>query len=162
MILAFSLFAGVLALAAVPVFAQHNGSSRDNNVAVCHKGHTIHVGAPAVAAHVRHGDTAGACGQGTPTATSPSEGTPTETPEATPTATLEATPTDTVEPTATGTAEATATDTPEATATDTPEPTIASASQGSIGVVCHHGHTLHTDPQGAAAHVRHGDTAGPC
>lgn len=154
MILTFSLLAGVLALAAVPVFAQHNGNSHDNNVAVCHKGHAIHVGAPAVAAHVRHGDTVGSCGQGTPTATLPTEATPTETPEATPTATLEATPTDTVEPTAT--------DTAEATATNTPEPAPVGASQGSIGVVCHNGHTIHTDPQGAAAHLRHGDTAGPC
>src|SRR5262245_46618075 len=30
-------------------------------VTLCHKGHTIRVGAPAVSAHLRHGDTLGAC-----------------------------------------------------------------------------------------------------
>jgi hypothetical protein len=31
---------------------------------VCHNGHTISVGAPALAAHLAHGDMAGACGDG--------------------------------------------------------------------------------------------------
>jgi hypothetical protein len=31
-------------------------------VALCHKGHTIRIGAPAVPAHLRHGDTLGLCG----------------------------------------------------------------------------------------------------
>jgi hypothetical protein len=33
-------------------------------VTICHKGHTITVAQPAVAAHLRHGDTLGACGAG--------------------------------------------------------------------------------------------------
>ena len=33
----------------------------EEKVALCHKGHTITVGAPAQAAHVNHGDTEGAC-----------------------------------------------------------------------------------------------------
>ena len=32
-----------------------------NKVTVCHKGHTIKIAQPAVAAHVRHGDTLGTC-----------------------------------------------------------------------------------------------------
>jgi hypothetical protein len=33
-------------------------------VTICHKGQTITVAEPAVAAHLRHGDTVGACGAG--------------------------------------------------------------------------------------------------
>lgn len=32
-----------------------------HRVAICHKGHTIRVAQPAVKAHLRHGDTLGAC-----------------------------------------------------------------------------------------------------
>jgi hypothetical protein len=32
-----------------------------HRVALCHKGHTIYVAPPAVKAHVKHGDTLGAC-----------------------------------------------------------------------------------------------------
>jgi len=32
-----------------------------HRVALCHKGHTIRVAQPAVKAHLRHGDTLGAC-----------------------------------------------------------------------------------------------------
>jgi Prealbumin-like fold domain len=35
-------------------------------VTLCHKGHTIRVGAPAVPAHLRHGDTLGHCGAAAP------------------------------------------------------------------------------------------------
>jgi hypothetical protein len=35
-------------------------------VTLCHKGHTIRVGAPAVPAHLRHGDTLGPCGAAAP------------------------------------------------------------------------------------------------
>jgi hypothetical protein len=35
-------------------------------VALCHKGHTITVGAPAVRAHLRHGDKLGSCGAAAP------------------------------------------------------------------------------------------------
>jgi parallel beta-helix repeat protein len=37
-----------------------NGKGQ-NKVAICHKGHTIRVAAPAVPAHLRHGDELGAC-----------------------------------------------------------------------------------------------------
>ena len=166
-ILVLSLFAGLLALAAVPVFAQHNVNSHDHNVAICHKGRTIHVAAPAIPAHIRHGDTEGACVVGTPTATSTSEATQTGTPEATPTGTPEPTPTDTVEATATDTVEATSTDPPDPTPVDTPEPTLAGAAVGDAAegpgvAVCHHGRTIYGSFQVAAAHLRHGDAAGPC
>jgi Ca2+-binding RTX toxin-like protein len=65
------------------------GGHGQEKVSICHKGHTITVGAPAVAAHRAHGDTEeGACGDvplapGTP---EPPEGT-TLTTEATPTPT---------------------------------------------------------------------------
>ncbi len=92
--------AGLLAVAAVPVLAARGGTGRGHNVPICHKGHTINVDPHAVPAHLRHGDSAGAC-QGTvtptaaatatsvpPTATSapatatavPSTETPTQTP----------------------------------------------------------------------------------
>jgi hypothetical protein len=32
-----------------------------HRVALCHKGHTIHVAQPAVKAHLKHGDKLGAC-----------------------------------------------------------------------------------------------------
>lgn len=43
-----------------------NGTTK---LTICHKGQTITVGAPAVQAHVKHGDTTGACGGGTGTTT---------------------------------------------------------------------------------------------
>lgn len=118
------LLVGLLAGTAVPVFAAHNGNSRDNNVAICHRGRTIHVNPSAVPAHLRHGDTEGPCQVAAPTATpTATEVAPTDTPEPV------ATPTEPSEPEATQTAteepEATPTDTvePEATPTDTVEPT---------------------------------------
>ncbi|MBA2713602.1 MAG: hypothetical protein H0U55_08645 [Rubrobacteraceae bacterium] len=42
-----------------PAAAQYGGGQE--KVTLCHKGHTITVGAPAVAAHEGHGDTEGAC-----------------------------------------------------------------------------------------------------
>ena len=58
-------------LTATVAFATPNkGSNGQPKVTLCHKGmNTITVGAPAVAAHERHGDTLGACGE------APSEGT---------------------------------------------------------------------------------------
>ncbi len=43
-----------------PTTAQYSPSAKQygkNKVAICHKGKTIHVAAPAVKAHLRHGDT---------------------------------------------------------------------------------------------------------
>ena len=120
------LLTGVLAGAAVPVMASHNGQSRDHNVPICHRGHTIHVNPSAVPAHLRHGDTEGPCQVAAPTAT------PTTATEITPTGTPEpvATPTEPSEP------EATATDTvePEPTATATVEPTPAETPAGAASL----------------------------
>jgi hypothetical protein len=46
--------------------SQYQGSSHGkqyghHKVVLCHKGHTIRVAPPAVKAHLRHGDTLGAC-----------------------------------------------------------------------------------------------------
>jgi len=42
---------------------QYSGGNQygKHRVALCHKGHTIRVAQPAVKAHLRHGDTLGAC-----------------------------------------------------------------------------------------------------
>jgi hypothetical protein len=42
---------------------QYSGGKQygKHRVALCHKGHTIRVAQPAVKAHLRHGDTLGAC-----------------------------------------------------------------------------------------------------
>ena len=126
------LCAGLLAGAALPALANHNGNSQDNNVPICHRGRTIYVDSHAVPAHLRHGDTEGPC-QGAATATpttAASEATPT-------TAAGESTPTDTPEPVATPTepsVEATPTDTVEATPTDTVEPTPGTPAAGGAGL----------------------------
>ena len=39
-----------------------NGGEDQEKVTLCHKGKTLTVGVPAQAAHLRHGDTLGACG----------------------------------------------------------------------------------------------------
>ncbi len=45
-----------------PGVAQNGGGGGQQKVTICHKGkHTITVGAPAQAAHLRHGDTEGPC-----------------------------------------------------------------------------------------------------
>lgn len=48
---------------------QGNHGNGTTKMTICHKGQTITVGAPAVSAHVKHGDTTGACGGGTATTT---------------------------------------------------------------------------------------------
>lgn len=50
------------------------GLGQQTNVTLCHKGHTITVGADAQAAHQKHGDTLGACGQTTGTCTTGTTG----------------------------------------------------------------------------------------
>lgn len=53
-----------IALSAVLVMAPGGGGGQDKET-ICHNGHTITVGAPAVDAHQRnHGDTIGACSDG--------------------------------------------------------------------------------------------------
>ena len=70
-ILAVVFTAALLVAMAVPLFgsggsvyAGHDrgkGKSQDSNVAVCHKGRTIHIDAVDVPDHLAHGDSAGAC-----------------------------------------------------------------------------------------------------
>src|SRR5829696_10455891 len=60
----------VMLTATVAFAIPNKGSNGQPKVTLCHKGmNTITVGAPAVAAHERHGDTLGACEE------APSEGT---------------------------------------------------------------------------------------
>ena len=57
------IFAGVIALSLMAGMALVAGSASAHiAVEICHKGRTISVAMPAVAAHERHGDTVGACG----------------------------------------------------------------------------------------------------
>ena len=56
----------VLAMGSVAFAAEDEGGQGQQKVTLCHKGHTITVGAPAVAAHERHGDDEGACETETP------------------------------------------------------------------------------------------------
>ena len=63
---ALKLFAATALTSLVPArFA----AAKAEKVTICHKGKTITVGAPAVAAHLRHGDTLGECPNGTTTTT---------------------------------------------------------------------------------------------
>jgi hypothetical protein len=39
---------------------------------------------------------------------------------------------------------------------------IGGGGQGNVIAVCHNGHTIFVAPQAAEAHLRHGDTLGPC
>ncbi|MEX2159546.1 MAG: hypothetical protein WEB04_09115 [Dehalococcoidia bacterium] len=112
---------GLIAAATLPALAAHNGNSQDQNVAVCHKGHTIHVDEHAVPAHMRHGDTEGPCSTAEPSATPTAAGVATETPTPGEESTATATAEPTVEATITPTSEE-----PTATAT---EETITGASE---------------------------------
>ena len=56
-----------LAVVSMALAAKDGGGKGQEKVTLCHKGHTITVGAPAQVAHERHGDTLGACGQTTGT-----------------------------------------------------------------------------------------------
>jgi hypothetical protein len=133
-----ALVVGLALGAAVPVLAVHNGGG-NNKVTLCHNGHTITVGAPAVPAHLRQGDTLGPCVGGTPTqtvaatATGTAQATPTDTPTATATGAAQVTPTDTPMATATGTAQVAPTDTPTPTATDTATDTPTITVTGTPG-----------------------------
>jgi len=57
------VMATVTVALATPNEPQNEGSNGQTKVTICHKGHTITVGEPAVAAHERHGDNiTGPCG----------------------------------------------------------------------------------------------------
>ena len=92
---ALKLFAATALTSLVPArFA----TAKAEKVTICHKGKTITVGAPAVAAHLRHGDTLGECPNGTTTTTT------TEPPTTTTTTTTTAAPNTTTTTTTTTTA----------------------------------------------------------
>jgi VCBS repeat-containing protein len=58
-----TVMATVTVAFATPNEPQNEGSNGQTKVTICHKGHTITVGEPAVAAHGRHGDNiTGPCG----------------------------------------------------------------------------------------------------
>jgi hypothetical protein len=56
----------VMATVTVAFATPNEGSNGQPRVEVCHKGQIITVAQPAVAAHERHGDTLGPCGDGQP------------------------------------------------------------------------------------------------
>ena len=59
LVVAFAALGGAgIARSAISAAQYQYGKQR---VAICHKGHTIKVAQPAVAAHRRHGDTLGTC-----------------------------------------------------------------------------------------------------
>ena len=147
-----------------------NGASK---VDVCHappgnpdNAHTITIGAPAVAAHLAHGDTEAACAESSPPAPTGTPGTTTPTQTGTP-ATTTPTPTATAgTETATPTVTATATETPTPSATATPsvtptQTTESLAPSASIEI-CHNGRTISVGEGGLPQHLAHGDTPGPC
>ena len=61
----------VMVTATVAFAKPNEGGNGQEKVTLCHKGHTITVGAPAVTAHERHGDTVGACAEAPPVGTTP-------------------------------------------------------------------------------------------
>lgn len=68
----------LLASMAVAFAAQNGGGKGQEKMAVCHKGHTLTVPAPALSAHERHGDTAGDCPENAGTPDEPEDTTPDE------------------------------------------------------------------------------------
>jgi hypothetical protein len=98
------------------------GSGGPDKVTLCHKSKTLTVGAPAQAAHLRHGDTLGAC---QPAGANPAL--PEETPG------------------------------PEAAKNGG-----GAGSNGQKVTLCHKGKTLTVGAPAREAHLRHGDTEGPC
>jgi hypothetical protein len=152
-----------LAMVTVAFAAQEQGGGQgQEKVTICHEGHTIIVGAPALAAHERHGDTEGACETATPETTGDVT-TPDTTPETTPETTGDVTTPDTTpETTPETTGDVT---TPDTTPETTPETTTPEdeGGQGQEKVtICHKGHTIIVGAPALAAHERHGDTEGAC
>ena len=148
-----------LAMVTVAFAAQHGGGKGQEKVTLCHKGHTITVGAPALAAHERHGDTEGACETAapeTPETTAPDTTTPeTTTPDTTTpdTTTPETTVPETTTPETT---------TPETTTPDTTTPEDGGGNGQEKVTICHEGQTITVDVSALAAHALHGDTEGAC
>ena len=149
-----------LAMVTVAFAAQEQGGGQgQQKVTICHEGHTITVGAPALAAHERHGDTEGVCEAATPETTGDVTTPDTTTPEST---TPETTNPDTTTPDTTIPETTTPEKTPETTTPETTTP----EEEGGIGqekvTICHKGHTIIVGVPALAAHERHGDTEGAC
>jgi hypothetical protein len=148
-----------LAMVTVAFAAQRDGGLDQQKVTICHEGHTITVGAPALAAHERHGDTEGVCEAATPETTGDVTTPDTTTPEST---TPETTNPDTTTPDTTIPETTTPEKTPETTTPETTTP----EDEGGIGqenvTICHKGHTIIVGVPALAAHERHGDTEGAC
>jgi LPXTG-motif cell wall-anchored protein len=131
---------------AVAFAAQDEGGRGQKKVTICHKGHTITVGAPAADAHLIHhdGDTEGACS--TDAETTAEETTAEET-------TAEET---TAEETTAG----------ETTAEETTAEETTAPDEGSTAeqvTLCHKGtETITVDVSAEQAHLDHGDTEGTC
>jgi hypothetical protein len=69
-----TLLAALALLAAGPAIAgDGKGKGGDGKVLVCHKGKTLSVGAPALKAHLKHGDKAGRCQPGGGTTNPPGD-----------------------------------------------------------------------------------------
>jgi hypothetical protein len=65
-------FGGLMQAGATSGNGNGKGKGREK-VTICHKGKTIRVGAPAVKAHFRHGDTPGTCGAPAPVPPGPGQ-----------------------------------------------------------------------------------------
>jgi hypothetical protein len=146
-----------LAMVTVAFAAQQQGGGLgQEKVTLCHKGHTITVGEPALAAHERHGDAEGACVTATPDTTTPETTTPeTTTPDTTTpdTTTPETTVPETTTPDTT---------TPETTTPETTTPEDGGGNGQEKVTICHEGQTITVDVSALAAHALHGDTEGAC
>jgi hypothetical protein len=155
-----------LAMVTVAFAAQEQGGGQgQEKVTICHEGHTITVGEPALAAHERHGDTEGACESATPETTGDVTTPDTTTPESTTpeTTTPDTTTPDTTIPDTT-TPETTVpeTTTPETTTPETTTPEDEGGKGQEKVPICHEGHTITVGVPALAAHERHGDTEGAC
>jgi LPXTG-motif cell wall-anchored protein len=141
---------------AVAFAAQDEGGRGQKKVTICHKGHTITVGAPAADAHLIHhdGDTEGACS--TDAETTAEETTAEET-------TAEET---TAEETTAGETTAEETTAEETTAEETTAEETTAPDEGSTAeqvTLCHKGtETITVDVSAEQAHLDHGDTEGTC
>ena len=126
----------LLASMAVAFAAQEEGGNGQEQTTICHKGHTITVAAPALAAHERHGDTEGDCPEDVGIPDDPEDTTPDD-------------PEDTVPDTTT----------PETTTPETTTPETPVDGQEEV-TFCHKGHTITVGAPAVPAHERHGDDVG--
>jgi outer membrane biosynthesis protein TonB len=149
----------MLASMAVAFAAQDESGNGQEQTTICHKGHTITVAVPALAAHERHGDTQGECPEDATTA-------PDDPEDTTPDTTVpETTTPDTTTPDTT-TLDTTTPDDPEDTVPDTTVPETTTPDTSADGqekvTICHKGHTITVGAPAVPSHERHGDIEGAC